>query len=143
MAKNINNRPPLKAAPVAAKQDIKETPIAGIPKKSFSVTTKLSLILFVLSLLVYANTLKNGYVLDDTVVTIKNSIVTKGFKGIHELLVTPRMKGVGYFKNDNYRPLSLSMFAAEFELFGQKPAVGHFFNILFQYRNERSIGFMT
>lgn len=132
MAKKINNKPPVKAtAGPATSQKSDSTPAAAGSRKPFSETAKLSIILAVLSLLLYANTLRNGYVLDDAVVTIKNSIVTQGFKGIPELLVTPRMKGVGYFKNDNYRPLSLSMFAAEFELFGQKPAVGHFFNILF------------
>ncbi|MCW3122531.1 MAG: tetratricopeptide repeat protein [Flavipsychrobacter sp.] len=131
MAKKTNNKPPVNAAtnPVAAPKA--ESKPAAAPKKSFSVTTKICLILAALSLLVYANTLRNGYVLDDNVVTIKNSIVTQGFKGIPELMVTPRMKGVGYFKNDNYRPLTLSMFAAEYEIFGPNPAAGHFFNILF------------
>lgn len=131
MAKKTNNKPIEKApvAPVAPPK--KEQKPAAAPKRSLSVTAKICIILAAVTLLLYANTLRNGYVLDDSVVTIKNSIVTQGFKGIPELMVTPRMKGVGYFKNDNYRPLTLSMFAAEFELFGPNPTVGHFFNIFF------------
>jgi tetratricopeptide (TPR) repeat protein len=133
MAKKTNNKPQpaVAAKPAAAfKAEHKNQPE---PVKSFSLTftAKLCLILMGIALLVYANTLRNGYVLDDAVVSTNNSIVKQGFKGIPELLVTPRMKGVAYFKNDNYRPLSLVMFAAEYELFGNKPFIGHLFNILF------------
>ncbi len=130
MAKKNNNKPAAKTAPVPVVNRAEEKKVTT-PGKSMSLRAKLCLLLAVVSLLVYGNTLRNGYVLDDAVVTIKNSIVTQGFKGIPELMVTPRMKGVGYFKNDNYRPLTLSMFAAEYEIFGPNPAAGHFFNILF------------
>lgn len=133
MAKKTQNKPlRVVAKPVVTdnKTDYYTEPKMG---KSFSLslTAKLCLILMTISLLVYANTLRNGYVLDDAVVSTNNSIVKQGFKGIPELLVTPRMKGVAYFKNDNYRPLSLVMFAAEYAVFGNKPFIGHLFNILF------------
>ncbi len=131
MAKKINNKPPVKGSPKPVVADKQENKSKSATTSKFSINTKLCLVLAALSFIVYFNTLWNGYVLDDAVVTIKNSIVTQGFKGIPELLVTPRMKGVGYFKNDNYRPLTLSMFAAEYQVFGPKPWVGHFFNILF------------
>lgn len=131
MAKKVSNKPPVKTAPKAAAPPKPEVRKQEAPKKQMSVTAMLGIALAVVSLLVYANTLRNGYALDDFVVTTKNSIVTQGFKGIPEIFATPRMKGVGYFKNDNYRPLSLAMFAAEMDMFGQKPAVGHFFNIIF------------
>jgi len=138
MAKKTNPKQAANTSPkpatTAAKPGPKNTaPATGgtTTGKKMSLVTTLCLALAIISLVVYANTLRNGYVLDDAMVTIKNSLVTQGFKGIPELLVTRRMKGVAYFKNDNYRPLSLVMFAAEFEVFGQKPAVGHFFNIVF------------
>jgi protein O-mannosyl-transferase len=132
MAKKTNNKPPVKApaTPSPAVKTEKKA-IVESTKKTLSLTWKLCMVLAAISLVIYGNTLRNGYVLDDSVVTIKNSIVTQGFKGIPELMVTPRMHGVGFFKNDNYRPLTLVMFAAEYGLFGPKPAVGHFFNIVF------------
>lgn len=99
--------------------------------KSLSLSLKLCLLLAAIACLVYANTLKNGYVLDDAMVCSKNSLVAQGFKGIPEIFATPRMKGFAYLRNDNYRPLSLAVFAVETELFGPSPAAGHFFNMLF------------
>ncbi len=133
MAKKTNPKPAATNTP-APKPATATKPLAEAPakpKKSLSVTTLICIGLAVISLLVYFNTLGNGYVLDDNVVTTKNTIVNKGFDGIPELLRTPRMTGVAYFKNDNYRPLSLVMFAAEVELFGSNPMVGHLFNIIF------------
>jgi len=92
---------------------------------------KLAIILGLITFIVYANTLQNGFVLDDSMVYSKNTIVTQGFQGIPELMKTPRLKGFGYLKNENYRPLSLVMFAIEVGLFGVNATAGHFFNILF------------
>jgi protein O-mannosyl-transferase len=96
-----------------------------------SLKMKLALILSLVTFAIYFNTLQNGFVLDDSMVYAKNTIVTKGFEGIPELFQTPRLKGFGYLKNENYRPLSLVMFATEVGMFGLNPAVGHFFNIIF------------
>ncbi len=101
------------------------------PRKKMSLILKLSLILGIVTLAIYANTLQNGYVLDDSMVFSKNKIVNQGFDGISELFQTPRLKGFGYLKNENYRPLSLVMFAVEVGIFGLNPTVGHFFNIVF------------
>ncbi len=91
---------------------------------------RLCIVLAVLSFLLYANTLQNGYVMDDTMVLKENRIVTQGVKAIPELLATPHMRGYLVIPNDLYRPLSLVMFAIEYQFFGLNPAVNHFFNIL-------------
>lgn len=124
----LRKSPPAPAAAPAAKSPVQKT--VGTPKK-MSLTLKLSLILGVITFVIYANTLQNGYVLDDNMVLAKNTIVNQGFDGIPELLKTPRLKGFGYLKNENYRPLSLVMFAVEVGVFGLNPAAGHFFNIVF------------
>lgn len=100
-------------------------------KIKLSLNVKISLLLALITFIVYANTLQNGFVLDDQMVYSKNTIVTQGFQGIPELLKTPRLKGFAYLKNENYRPLSLSMFAVEVGLFGVNATAAHFFNILF------------
>ncbi len=125
--KNIPN-PAAPARPAPAKQAPKKT---EAPKKGFSVTLKLALLLGILSFAVYANTFKNGYALDDFNTIGENTIVTRGISAIPEILATPYRRGWFVTTNDLYRPLSLTMFAAEYQLFDRSPAAGHFFNVLF------------
>ena len=131
MAKKINPKPPVKAAPGPALPNKPVQRKQEAVKKQLPLTTVLCIVLAALALLVYANTLRNDYALDDSVVTTKNTIVKQGFKGIPELFVTPRTKGISFNKSDNYRPLSLVMFAIEYQFFGENATVSHFFNILF------------
>ncbi len=98
-------------------------------KPPFSLM-QLYLILAGICFALYANTLFNGYVLDDVMVLKDNTMVQKGFGGITELLATPHMRGYLIIPNDLYRPLSLVMFAIEYQFFGATPFVGHLFNII-------------
>jgi tetratricopeptide (TPR) repeat protein len=95
----------------------------------FSVRN-LCIILGVISFLLYANTLWNGFVMDDVIVLKENTIVQQGFSGIPELLRTPHMRGYLVIPNDLYRPFSLVMFAIEYEFFKLSPGGYHFFNIV-------------
>ena len=131
MAKKPNKQPIPKVAPKSTPEKPTEKEKVAAPKRSFSLNARLCFILAILSIVVYANTWQNDFVLDDSMVFAKNTIVTQGFKGIPELLQTPRLKGFGYLKNENYRPLSLVMFAVECQLFGDKPTAGHIFNTIF------------
>ncbi len=96
---------------------------------SFSIKY-LCMLLAIVSGVIYINTLWNGYVLDDVMVLRDNTMVTQGTKAIGELLSTPHMRGYLIIPNDMYRPLSLVMFAIEYQFFGPNPMVGHFFNIV-------------
>ena len=131
MAKNKNNKLLLKADPTENLKNNSSGKQQGIRKSTFQKIRKLCIALAVITLLVYANTLQNGYVLDDMGVIEKNILVKKGFAGIPELLVTPRFKGFEHIVNDSYRPLSLVTFAVEYQVFGPNPTEGHLFNILF------------
>ncbi len=99
-------------------------------KKTFLFNWKLALLLGIISFAVYANTLKNGYVLDDSSAIAENKIVQKGTSAISELLSTPYRYGFYVTENDLYRPLSLVVLAVEYQFFGLNPAPNHFFNIL-------------
>jgi Flp pilus assembly protein TadD len=99
-------------------------------KKPWSVALKLALLLGVISFLVYSNTLKNGYALDDFNVIKDNTIVTKGASAISEIFATPYRRGWFVTSNDLYRPLSLAMFAVEYQAGDGSPALGHFVNVL-------------
>ncbi len=125
MAKN-NSTPRTKTNTVAAKAEEKTMPAT---EKKVSLS-KLCIILTIISFVLYANTLKNEYAIDDGLVITHNTLIDKGFKGVTELLTTPHLQGYSKVVNDTYRPLSLVAFAIEKELFGYNPVMGHFFNIL-------------
>jgi len=88
-------------------------------------------LLFAFAFLLYGNTLKHDYVLDDDIVTRGNKFVQQGIEGISSLV----KKGYYYgFNGDNegaYRPLVSINFAIEKEFFGNDPHTSHFFNVLF------------
>ncbi len=112
---------------------VKEAPVQTQPKVAAPMQLNfgvLSVILVAVSFILYFNTLHNGFVLDDVIMVKENTIVAKGFKGIMELLSTPHMRGYLIIPNDTYRPLSLVMFAAEYQFFGLNPGGYHFMNIL-------------
>lgn len=135
MAKKPNKKPAPQPAqqrqPAPATAVRKEPAAKKVAAAIAAVTNKqLILILAVFSILLYINTLRNGYALDDVMVLRDNTYVTQGVKAIPELLATPHMRGYLVIPNDLYRPLSLVVFAIEYQFFGPTPAVGHFFNVL-------------
>ena len=83
--------------------------------------------LFLISFLVYFNTLGHGFVLDDPLAIELNKNVTSGVSGIDDIL-----KG-GYRENNFggqlYRPVSLIQFAIEWQISPNDPAIHHFFSV--------------
>jgi Flp pilus assembly protein TadD len=97
----------------------------------------LGAIIFGMALLLYANTLGHGFVLDDDIVIRDNMFTQKGIAGIPGILGKDTF--FGYFKVEGkdalvsggrYRPLTLVMFAVIFELFGANTFVFHLFTVL-------------
>ncbi|MBK7243037.1 MAG: hypothetical protein IPH98_04150 [Saprospiraceae bacterium] len=93
------------------------------------------LLILLLSFLIYGQSLHYGYVLDDTIVVDENKFVAKGINGIWNILSKETFTGYfGEQKNlvagARYRPLSLVSFAIEHSIFGKKPGISHFINIL-------------
>jgi tetratricopeptide (TPR) repeat protein len=93
--------------------------------------------IFAIAFLVHANTLGHDYVLDDSIVIKDNQFTQEGISGLGPIFTKDTF--YGFFKKDGkdklvqggrYRPLSLAMFAIEYELFGLNPFVGHFINVL-------------
>jgi tetratricopeptide (TPR) repeat protein len=89
-----------------------------------------SLALLAIVLAVYGNTLLNGYAMDDATVIHQNVIVKKGLAGIPDILTTPRLSGYMNLTADSYRPVSLILFAVEYQLWGANPMMGHLMTIL-------------
>lgn len=86
------------------------------------------LLVFVVFLL-YGNTLKNGYSLDDSIVTESSNITATGIKAIPTILRSYYLERAHDVKSE-YRPLSKMAFALEHELFGVDARVSHAINLL-------------
>jgi tetratricopeptide (TPR) repeat protein len=102
--------------------------------KTIKIEHKISLLLLVLTFLLYGNTIKNSYAFDDNYVAVTNSEhpnnprIEKGIKGIVEIFKTHYVEIEG--QSFEYRPLVLTSFAIEYQFFGSNPHVSHFINIL-------------
>jgi protein O-mannosyl-transferase len=89
-----------------------------------------SLICAFLSLLIYANTLTHDYTVDDGTVIANNKITKKGIAAIPEIFSSAYRAGFWDRKEGLYRPLSVAMFAVEWQLAPENPLPGHLINIL-------------
>ncbi len=97
-----------------------------------------ALFLFVFGFLLYANTFRFGYALDDAIVITDNMFTEKGVAGIPGLLQYDTF--YGFFKDPSkaklvsggrYRPMTPVMFALEKSLFGEHQAMaGHVINAI-------------
>lgn len=86
--------------------------------------------IFVFSFIIYANTIKNGYVVDDSVAITQNKTVQKGFAGIPELITKSFYHGATGENKNLYRPIPSIFFAIEVGLFGNNPMFPHLVNII-------------
>lgn len=92
-------------------------------------------VFFVISFLVYGNTLSHQYALDDAIVITQNKFTSQGFSGIDDIFSTESFTGFFGKKKElvaggRYRPFSIITFAIEYELFGLNPFISHLVNIL-------------
>ncbi len=109
----------------------------SVQRAQKKVSWKIPAGIFLLGILLYANTLTHDYTQDDAIVIYENMFTTEGVKGIPGLLTTDSF--FGFFKVEGksmlvaggrYRPLTPVMFAIEWQLFGRSPWAGHLINIL-------------
>jgi protein O-mannosyl-transferase len=120
------------------------------PQKATKTTLWLAIFLFVFAFLLYANTLRHEFAFDDSIVIVENKFTQKGLGGIKNLATRDFFDGIYGDENmalsgGRYRPLSLVMFAVEFEFFVDKKTyqagdakaldtlkfMGHLLNVLF------------
>jgi tetratricopeptide (TPR) repeat protein len=85
--------------------------------------------LFVLTFLVYGNSIFNEYNLDDELVTRNNKLTSSGISSIPEIFNSP------YYSDDmgysyEYRPITLTSFAIEHSIFGESAMTSHIVNVL-------------
>ena len=83
-----------------------------------------------LSFLLYANTLKFGYALDDYAAIIENKSTQKGWAAIGEIFKTSYRYGYIFVYDDLYRPLTKSIFAIQWALAPNRPFIAHLTNVI-------------
>lgn len=102
--------------------------------------------LFVFAVLLYVNTLNHQFAFDDSVVITGNKYTQQGLDGIKTLATKDLFYGIYGTSLDleggRWRPLTLVMFAIEYQFFGDNATPYHLINILL-YGITAMILFMT
>ncbi len=86
-------------------------------------------IAFLFPLLLFLNTVPNDYNLDDELVTVNHRLTSKGFSAIPDIFSSPYYEDASGYAYE-YRPMVLTSFAMEHQIFGDNPHVSHFLNII-------------
>ncbi|MBL7784993.1 MAG: tetratricopeptide repeat protein [Chitinophagales bacterium] len=101
----------------------------------WSIKDKLfAIILSIVVLGVYTNSIANQYGLDDDITIFKNLEIAKGIKGIPTIITQPYLD-VYHGASYGYRPISAISFAIEHSLWGFNPHISHFVNIILYIAN--------
>lgn len=92
-------------------------------------------ILGIFCFIFYGNTIQNNYALDDGLVINDNRFTTNGISGIPDIFKYNSFTGslgenATLVTGGRYRPLSLTTFAIEYQIFGANPRLSHYFNVL-------------
>jgi protein O-mannosyl-transferase len=104
-----------------------------ISDKSKNPLRNYFIVIFVGVFLLYGNSIKNGYALDDNYVTVigakanGNQRVAKGIKGIPEIFTTHYVETKE--QSFEYRPIPLATFAIEYQIFGSSSKISHFISV--------------
>lgn len=105
-------------------------PAALNPQKN--INRLLYSILIIWCFVLYGNTIRNDYSLDDVLVTAQNEVVGRGLSAIPEIFTSFYYQTSGNVGSlaFGYRPITKATFALEASLFGANPHIGHFINIV-------------
>ncbi|MBO7481180.1 MAG: tetratricopeptide repeat protein [Bacteroidales bacterium] len=79
--------------------------------------------------LLYGGSLQNDYNLDDDYVCENHELVKQGIKGIPEIFASRYNNSGGVMFG--YRPVTVAIYAIEYQIFGESTAIGHFFNVIY------------
>jgi len=130
MAKNKPNQPRAQQQQTAAAPAPK---VAAIPQPTPSTTAITKWLLIILVGVVFVanfRTLGYEYTLDDPFFTTDNPNVSKGLSAIKEFFTHAAYYGVFQHHDASYRPLMLTSFALEKDLFNFNPHTSHLINII-------------
>jgi protein O-mannosyl-transferase len=80
--------------------------------------------------LLYVNTLGHEYTIDDLIVVEKNKLTQEGISAIPEIFSHSYLYGYDGREDESYRPLALTTFALERDLFDASPFASHLVQVL-------------
>lgn len=129
MAKNKPNQPRAQQ-PAAAPAVPKAATIPQPMPSATSITKWLLIILVGVVFVANFRTLSYEYTLDDPFFTTDNPNVSKGLAAIKEFFTHAAYYGVFQHHDASYRPLMLTSFALEKDLFNFNPHTSHLINII-------------
>jgi tetratricopeptide (TPR) repeat protein len=112
-----------------------QKPIPALPKNNKPETKPIQqkwiyLVVAAFALLLYANTFKSDYTVDDGTVIKSNKYTTAGISSLGKIFTSPYRAGFWNRKEGLYRPLSVAMFAIEWQIAPAKPVLNHVINVL-------------
>ncbi len=110
-----------------------KNPVSKTIKKGSANRTSLFLLgglLALFAFLIYANTLGHDYALDDYSAIKENFVTKKGVGGLKEIFTEHYRYGYWSSRGTLYRPMSLAMFAVEWNIAEDSPGFHHFINVL-------------
>lgn len=84
----------------------------------------------IFGILLYINTIGHEFTVDDGTVIQNNRFTVQGISGIDDIFSNSYRAGFWDRKEGLYRPLSVALFALEWELAPENPLPGHLMNIL-------------
>lgn len=120
-SETVKQSPKIISSVSAKRKTVKQYKPATLSKKEKKSRYIIFGIITMLAITLYVNTLPYDYVLDDKAVITNNQFTKKGLKGISEVLVGDIFEGIkakgNYVAGGRYRPLSLVLFAIEWEFF--------------------------
>ncbi|MNJ86180.1 TPR repeat-containing protein YrrB [compost metagenome] len=119
-----------KKNPSSTKQSPQVSANISLTDHSQVIQRRLFWMLSIAAFILYAATIQYGFVLDDLAVIENNRFVQEGFGGIPDLFSTFYWKGFWDANAGLYRPLSMIMFAIEWAISPNNPAIHHFVNVL-------------
>ena len=99
--------------------------------KNRALVRSLGLLIALAGFLMFSNSLSNDYVLDDFGLIKDNTQTKKGISAIPEIFKSSYRYGMNITDYQLYRPLTKAMFAFEWDVAPDNPALGHWLNVLF------------
>jgi len=113
------------------RKTVEAAPVSKTPAFNAEAEKRLlSLIVALLAALLYINTAGHSYTVDDGTVIGNNKITKKGISALPEIFTSAYRAGFWDRDEGMYRPLSVAMFAIEYQIAPDSPLPGHLINIL-------------
>ena len=106
-----------------------KSPAPAAPLKTISWNS-IYLVIAAVTFFLYVNTLGHDYTVDDGTVIKSNKYTVKGVGGLKDIFTHSCRAGFWDRKEGLYRPLSVAMFAVEWQLAPENPMPGHFINVI-------------